>query len=432
MVLLKFEKLKAVADAVSFPLYRWAVQKEFFKRAAILASLTIFALNGRRERRLLFFDRSIFRLDLETMAKVSDRVQYVGVQRKYFKEVLDLYFCDLEFSETTYHHDKSLDQAKKRTRAAFEKILLVLHRLIRFDGIITCNFGYPDQQEIFSIAREKNWPIVILYKEGLLPKNQLDELFQEYRKKYLNCDLLLCYNEGLARLFYVSDVPGSAQTIIKPVGVPRLDVLRDGARARPKKQVVFFSFFPEDKIRFAILKAAERLEINSISLDFHKNVIRLALENPDLSVVIKTKTAPQYVRYVHDIVSATVDDKGLSPNLRVINEGSSLDLIKESAVVFGSHSTTLIEGLLAGRVVGCPLFPQWFESEHNFLPSEAVGIRTISNYDALLALVKESAETASMTMPIRSKGLEQLIYTTDFDASRRAEEEILELLSASE
>ena len=83
MVLLKFEKLKAVADAVSFPLYRWAVQKEFFKRAAILASLTIFALNGRRERRLLFFDRSIFRLDLETMAKVSGRVQYIGVQRKY-------------------------------------------------------------------------------------------------------------------------------------------------------------------------------------------------------------------------------------------------------------------------------------------------------------------------------------------------------------
>jgi len=60
MVLLKFEKLKAVADAVSFPLYRWAVQKEFFKRAAILASLTIFALNGRRERRLLFLIAQFF------------------------------------------------------------------------------------------------------------------------------------------------------------------------------------------------------------------------------------------------------------------------------------------------------------------------------------------------------------------------------------
>jgi len=432
MIFSRLHKLSALADVTLFPLYRWAVRNEFFKCAAILASLTIFALNGRRERRLLFLDRSIFRLDLETMAKVSDRVQYVGVQRKYFKEVLDLYFCDLEFSETTYHHDKSLDQAKKRTRAAFEKILLVLHRLIRFDGIITCNFGYPDQQEIFSIAREKNWPIVILYKEGLLPKNQLDELFQEYRKKYLNCDLLLCYNEGLARLFYVSDVPGSARTIIKPVGVPRLDVLRDGARARPKKQVVFFSFFPEDKIRFAILKAAERLEIESVASNFHKNVVRLALENPDLSVVIKTKTAPKYLRYVDDIVRASVGDKELPSNLRITNEGSALDLIKESAVVLGSHSTTLIEGLLAGRPVGCPLFPQWFESEHNFLPSEVVGIRTISNYDALLNLVKESAETASITMPIRSKGLEQLIFTTDFDASRRAEEEILELLSVTD
>ena len=432
MILLQFEKLKAVADAVSFSIYRWAIRKEFFTCAAILASLTIFALNSRRQRRLLFFDRSIFRLDLKTMAKVSDRVQYVGVQRKYFKEVLDLYFCDLEFSETTYHHDKSLDQAKKRTRAAFEKILLVLHRLIRFDGIITCNFGYPDQQEIFRIAREKNWPIVILYKEGLLPKNQLDELFQEYRKKYLNCDLLLCYNEGLAKLFHASEIPRAGRIIIKPVGVPRLDIFRESAQNRPKKQVVLFSFFPEDKIRFAILKAAERLEIESVASNFHKNVVRLALENPDLSVVIKTKTAPKYLRYVDDIVRASVGDKELPSNLRITNEGSALDLIKESAVVLGSHSTTLIEGLLAGRPVGCPLFPQWFESEHNFLPSEVVGIRTISNYDALLNLVKESAETASITMPIRSKGLEQLIFTTDFDASRRAEEEILELLSVTD
>jgi len=262
-----------------------------------------------------------------------------------------------------------------------------------------------------------------------LPQRQLDQLFQEYRRKYLNCDLLLCYNEGLAKLFCASDIPGSERTIIKPVGVPRLDIFRECAQNTPNTQVVLFSFFPEDKIRFAILKAAERLEIESVASNFHKNVVRLALENPDLSVVIKTKTAPQYVRYVHDIVSATVGDKELPSNLRVINEGSSLDLIKESAVVLGSYSTTLIEGLLAGRPVGCPLFPQWFESEHNFLPDDVTGSRKISNYDALLNLVKESAETASITMPIRSKGLEQLIFTTDFDASRRAEEEILELLS---
>ena len=92
---MRLGKLKALADAVSFPIYRWAVRREFFKFAAILASLTIFALNGRRETRLLFFDRSVFRLDLETMANVSDRVQYVGVQRKYFREVLNLYFRDL-------------------------------------------------------------------------------------------------------------------------------------------------------------------------------------------------------------------------------------------------------------------------------------------------------------------------------------------------
>ena len=77
-------------------------------------------------------------------------------------------------------------------------------------------------------------------------------------------------------------------------------------------------------------------------------MVRLALENPDLSVVIKTKAAPQYVRYVDDIVRGSVGDKKEPSNFRVTDEGSSFDLIKESAVALGSQSTTLIEGFLAG------------------------------------------------------------------------------------
>ena len=77
-------------------------------------------------------------------------------------------------------------------------------------------------------------------------------------------------------------------------------------------------------------------------------MVRLALENPDRSVVIKTKAAPQYVSYVDDIVRGSVGDKKEPSNFRVTDEGSSFDLIKESAVALGSQSTTLIEGFLAG------------------------------------------------------------------------------------
>ena len=77
-------------------------------------------------------------------------------------------------------------------------------------------------------------------------------------------------------------------------------------------------------------------------------MVRLALENPDLSVVIKTKAAPQYVSYVDDIVRGSVGDKKEPSNFRVTDEGSSFDLIKESAVALGSQSTTLIDGFLAG------------------------------------------------------------------------------------
>jgi len=428
MIFSRLHKLSALADVTLFPLYRWAIRRELFKCAAILVSLTIFALNGRRQVRLLFFDRSIFRLDLETMASVSGRVQYVGVSRKYFKEILNLYFRDLEFSETTYHHDQALILAKKQTQIALEQILLVLHRLCGFDGVISCNFGYTDQQEIFRIAREKKWPVIILYKEGLAQRRHLGQLFREYRKKYLNCDLLLCYNDDLASYFHSSNMPGAAGTIIKAVGIPRLDILRDSAQSKPGGRVVLFSFFPDDK--FALIKDSERRKVDHVATDFHENVVRLALENPGLSVVIKTKTAPQYLSYVDGIIERTIGDRKVPPNLRVTNEGTSLSLIKESAVVLGSQSTTLIEGLLAGRLVGCPAFPERYETDHDFLPPDVTGIRKISTYGSLVELVKESLEDRSLTEPINSRGLEDLIFATDFNSSVRAEDEILKLISS--
>jgi hypothetical protein len=425
MIIPKLGKLNTIMDLLFFPIYKWAVGRDLFKLAGVVVSLTVFALNQKSQRRVLFLDRSIFRDDLSAMAKYSGLVQYVGIQRKYFREIVNHFFKESLVSELTYHHDPKLNLAKKQAFDAIEKVLTVLHQFVRFDGIISCNFGYPDQQEIFSVARTKEWPVIILFKEGLMPRADLLNLFNTYEKKYLNCDLLLCYNEGLASLFRTSKIPGAEKARVKAVGIPRLDSLKEVRGSPPKKQVVLFSFFPGDKTKYAGINGSESLEIDRIVEQFHRDVLRLAIENPDLAVVIKTKTAPQYPKYVKGILEKHFGRDRYCPNLRITNEGSSIDFIKHAAVVLGGQSTTLIEGLLAGRAVGCPKFPAWFEYRHGLIPSTERGISKIVTYQQLLTLVAAAIEVESFSETKNSRGLEELILTTEFDAAARAEIEIV-------
>ena len=430
MIFLRASKIQSALDFVLFPVFVVAIRARCFKFAALVTALVTFRLNGKQDRRLLFFDRSIFRNDLEAMVQVSGQVQYLGVQRKYFKKIMNLYLGRQSFSEVTYHHDSSLNQSKEKLRETVHIVMDLLHKLLKFDGIISCNFGYPEQQELFEVAQQRGWPVIILYKEGLLPRQQLDYLFQEYRKKILNCDLLLCYNDDLVRRFRRSGIPGVGRVDVVATGIPRLDPLKYVPPADKSDQLVFFSFFLPDKVRYAALSASDRSEVESVAREFHEWVIRLALENPTISVVIKTKAAPHYLDYVNNLVSQYLGPQRLAPNIRITNTESPSKLIEESYLVLGSHSTVLLEGLLTGRVVGCPQFATWFEKENSFFPKDISELARINEYQDLLTLVNQARAqrlTSDRRLPA---GVGELIATTNFDASLKAEREIVKLLQS--
>ena len=159
-------KIQALLDRLLFPFFQAAIKC----RSPFLAALIVFPLliriNGKKGKRLLFLDRSIFRGDLDAMAHFSGRIQYVGIQRKFLKELVNRHLGRLPVTELSYHNDDRLKLIRRQIRADMERFLTVLQKLVKFDGIITCNFGYLDQQEIFPTARDKGWPIIIFYKEN--------------------------------------------------------------------------------------------------------------------------------------------------------------------------------------------------------------------------------------------------------------------------
>ena len=422
-------KIQALLDRLLFPFFQTAIKC----RSPFLAALIVFPLliriNGKKGKRLLFLDRSIFRGDLDAMAHFSGRIQYVGIQRKFLKELVNRHLGRLAVTEFSYHNDDRLKLIRRQIRADMERFLIVLQKLVKFDGIITCNFGYLDQQEIFPTARDKGWPIIIFYKEGLLPEFQLRELFRTYRKKRLNCDLLLCYNRSIKTFFEKPEFPRVGETRFVSVGIPRLDRCKGLAPTPSHGGIVLFSFFPDDKIRLADLGENQRQIIYRVSEEFHKNVIQLAIENPAINVVIKTKVAKKYLSYVEQIAKIHFGSIKSIKNLIITNSGTSYDYILKSKYVLGWQSTVLLEGLLATRATASPCFPDWFKKENELVPSELGLVNEISNFSELSAWIQNADRSQAALKVNEQKALEEIVFTANFDASVRAEAEILKEIS---
>ena len=418
-------KIQALLARLLFPFFEIAIKYRSLSLAALIVFPLLIRINGKKGKRLLFLDRSIFRSDLDAMARFSGRIQYVGIQRRFLKELVNRHLGRLPVTEFSYHNDDQLKLIRRQIRVDMKRFLVVLQKLVKFDGIITCNFGYLDQQEIFPIARDKGWPIIIFYKEGLFPAFQLQAQFRGYTKKRLNCDLLLCYNRSIKTLFEKPEFPRVGKTRFVAVGIPRLDWCKGLASTPSHGGLVLFSFFPDDKLLHADLTNNQLQIIHSLSEEFHKNVIRLAIENPDLDVFIKTKVAKKYLSYVEQIAKIHFGSIKSIKNLIITNSGSSYDYISRSAYVLGWQSTVLLEGLLATRATACPRLPSWFKKENRLVPTELGLVNEISNFSELSTWMQNADRSQAALKVNEQKALEEIVFTANFDSSVRAEAEIL-------
>ena len=160
--------------------------------------------------------------------------------------------------------------------------------------------------------------------------------------------------------------------------------------------------------------------------DFHRFVMEFAARHPDISVVIKTKSARHYLQSV-EVIREEYFPKGL-PNLTLTNAFRAEDLIQNSMAVLGYNSTTLIEGLLAGKNIISPDFS-------DLLPADSTDF--FSGYEDILSLAHSSEELEQFILhpeeraanaARREEFLKKYIYFPDGRSSQRAEDEILKVL----
>ncbi|MBT4701076.1 MAG: hypothetical protein HOK30_13835 [Rhodospirillaceae bacterium] len=147
------------------------------------------------------------------------------------------------------------------------------------------------------------------------------------------------------------------------LGAPRMDpFVRKVNNPKPKtgsrKKVLFFTF---------LFHSEPSLPLYPFFRDYHLTITELALENPDIDFIIKSK--PNYVRSWTRISKLVWSEVGLDivniPNITVRDGENPHDLIFESDVVCAFNSTTMLETGVTAKPVIVPYFGELRDARYN-------------------------------------------------------------------
>ncbi len=358
---------------VSFNILDFLLRIKAFYLISFLSKKFTFKINKtafKKNYRVLSLGRTIFDEDIKEIAasnfKSNFPIQYLRIDKYFFTKTFKYYCSDLILKHSKYYSSKNRTLNKKNLEKyrAFVKQIL---RSLCIDAIISANYNYSWQQEIYDVCSEENIKKIILFKEGIAPlrtnkKTRMDAMkatLLKYTNFNLNANLLLVYNQTVKKAFLETNIADPSLCKVAVSGIPRFDTYTkiDTNNFLKNKNVVFFSFFIHSKTDFINHDEKIRNQISNKADKFHLEVIKFAFCNPNIKLIIKTKSNPIFLKYVKNLILNQY--KTIPKNIEITNSEPVEKLIKESKFVIGFNSTTLLQSLIAKRYVLTPNFEEY-------------------------------------------------------------------------
>ena len=334
----------------------------------------------------------------------------------------------LNLEEKNYHSANICAAGKKKYYEFLKKVFPYLIKLIPFRACLSGNVMYIVQQEWSKVCEENNIPFIVLHKEAIV----LPKIYQKFLDNYKNCKFfgskILFYNRQCQEGFLSLNIEGLTVDKVGLVGIPRLDFCfaNIGQKKENEKQIVFFSFLPRISFRFLIKDEDILRKLDEREKEFVKWIIDFALKHKNYNVIIKTKMASKYFDYPHKIL---VDNyKKNVDNLIITNTADPSQLIKNSRVVIGFNSTTLIEAIIANKLVISPFFGDIVNQEWSFFEGYDSLIKYVRNFDDLEKYILEEELKVKYEETEKKHFLEKYITAFKGDASLKAEGEIIKTI----
>jgi hypothetical protein len=335
---------------------------------------------GGKRYRILMLDRVVFTQDVLASLGSGSEFEVVKPLNNSIKGlahgILPAYLDD-----NFYLTDEAQAIACKRRYREFLKAMWCgLERYVKFDAVVTGNFGYYAERELALVLEEMGTPFIAMHKENLKSPGRMEfsKIIYRDRRGPFGGRKIVVYNEGERALQIETRVASPEKITV--CGMPRLDRVHEWRRNNAGKQrsahrrprVLLFSFTPKAVLprigrrpQAGFVGNAERIEESlellnweELSRQTHQAVLTLAKENPEIGVVIKSKAR---VREQSEMRRMIGEETKLPDNLEIVAGGDPLDLIKKSDVVCGFNTTGLLEALATGKPVIVPRFAEAME-----------------------------------------------------------------------
>ncbi|OGY47195.1 MAG: hypothetical protein A3J62_02400 [Candidatus Buchananbacteria bacterium RIFCSPHIGHO2_02_FULL_38_8] len=418
-------------DGLTYFLIKLSVLVKSPNLTAYFSSLFVKNFNQAGQYRILCMRRSIFMDDIEALSQISGRLHYLIIGRNIFQIIFRHFSNKDELKRLTvnnYHSDQLCQEAIKKYNQYLKIMLPALRRRVNFDAIFNGNFVYIEQQEIGRVCEELGIPYVVLQKDSLTSIIFEDTLKIHEGLKFLGTRMLV-YNEALVdSLGQVIDPEGVYRNKFRVVGPPRLDYLfYSDSTMKAEDKVVFFSFLANIRFPRIVEDQKKLAAIYKRAEDFHIWLMRFAQQHPNIKVIIKTKVAKYYLEYVRSIFRNNFK-KGID-NLVITSAGQPTEMIKTSRVTCAFNSMTMIESVIANKVIVSPYFA-------DLVPNTPLDY--FGDYPQMVNYVKTMEELEDCLLHPenykkyndndREKFLKRFIYIPDGRASIRAEDEIIKVI----
>ena len=345
--------------------------------------ITILALNSRK-----------FRGDLECLAQVSK--YRVLILENMWEALLLQAFTPKKIWLVEYMNAKAGNDIyvlREKINIFFRGFVSSLLKLIRIDCVITANYRYVENYFWIKHFEEKGIPHICFYRECLTLTDRADDGLTAFhrRSKGYPVTHVIVHNQVNVDIFLKSGFVTESQ--INACGALRMDnflklinssykntLIQYKAR---RKRVILFYFhyslfiFGQEKLsgndersdnvhkyRYVLGIWPKRMALFS---DLHTSFIHLAKKHPEVDFVVKPKRGEMSDQTSWDVYLKVVNESGIDlsklKNYTIEPDANVHDLIINSDVVIGLHSSTMIEAAIAGKPVIFPLFYKYKETK---------------------------------------------------------------------
>lgn len=418
-------------------LWRISIRFNLYLLSALVLKLLTKPVSNIKNKNLLVLSKPIFNSDIKSIDSVSNEIGFINFPRLFLNNIL-IKYCDFyeKLTEENYHSLINETPCQKNMRFHIEKILKYYNKFVKYDGVISGNYVYLNQQELFYVYYQMKVPVYILYKEGLAPVGSFTQTIKDRLysgKKFIGSNIFF-YNSFTKNILLESNIEGINNLNSHTVGVPRLDnifknieIENTKGKKDLDKTIVLFGYYPKQKaLRFCNNNS------NLISFENHlgdsmNKIINFVKKNNEWKLIIKFKSDKKSKDYLLHLKENII---GKNIKNIIFTDEESINLIKKSGYVFGFASTVLLEALAFKKKILIPCVNNFSNREISdyFYPYDDLA-RYLLEDDVINEEFFNAIEVTSKYEHQSSEILNKYFYKIDGEASKRVYNKLIKLLA---